>query len=144
LYCCSFPTSIFVIETTTELGTEKWELPGGNSPFAIYMPAGIVITETEWTNQTPRVVNLTISSNPADDGSTNTSYEVVYEFVDAQDDNDSSTVMWFVNGTYVANTSTFSADLTNGFILSARVTPHDGLYVGEVVDADREILVSES
>jgi hypothetical protein len=119
-------------------------LPGGDSPFAVYMPTGIVITEAEWTNQTPVIQNLTINSNPAGDGSGNTTYEAVYEFVDAQDDNDSSTVMWFVNGTYFANTSTFSADLANGSVLSARVTPHDGLYTGSSVEAELEILVSES
>jgi hypothetical protein len=52
--------------------------------------------------------------------------------------------MWFVNGTYVANTSNFSADLANGSILSARVTPYDGLYTGSSVEAEFEILVSES
>ena len=119
-------------------------LPGGDSPFAVYMPAGIVITEAEWTNQTPSVVNLTISSSPTDDGSGNTTYEAVYEFVDAQGDNDSSTVMWFVNGTYVTNTSTYSAALTNGSVLSVQVTPHDGLYIGSSVEAELVIVVSES
>ena len=106
--------------------------------------AGIVITEAEWTNQTPSAVNLTISSTPAEDGSGNTTYEAVYEFVDAQGDNDSSTVMWFVNGTYATNTSTYSAALTNGSVLSVRVTPHDGLYTGSSVDAELVIVVSES
>ena len=119
-------------------------LPGGDSPFAVYMPAGIVITEAEWTNQTPSVVNLTISSSPTEDGSGNTTYEAVYEFLDAQEDNDTSTVMWFVNGTYMTNTSTYSAALTNGSVLSVRVTPHDGLYTGSSVEAELVILVSES
>ena len=119
-------------------------LPGGDSPFAVYMPAGIVITEAEWTNQTPSAVNLTISSTPTEDGSGNTTYEALYEFVDAQGDNDSSTVMWFVNGTYATNTSTYSAALTNGSVLSVRVTPHDGLYTGSSVDAELVIVVSES
>ena len=119
-------------------------LPGGDSPFAVYMPAGIVITEVEWTNQTPSVVNLTIIGNPAEDGSTNTTYEATYEFNDAQGDNDSSTVLWFVNGTYMVNTSSFTADLPNGSLLTVRITPNDGLYTGTSVEAELEIVVSEA
>jgi len=115
-------------------------LPGGDSPFAVYMPTGIVITEAEWTNQTPAIQNATINSTASEDGSGNTTYSVDYLFIDAQGDNDTSSFAWYLNGTYMANTSTYSADLSNGSVLSVRVTPFDGLYFGEVVEAELQVL----
>ena len=115
-------------------------LPGGDSPFAVYMPTGIVITEAEWTNQTPVIQNATINSTASEDGSGNTTYSVDYLFIDAQGDNDTSSFAWYLNGTYMANTSTYSADLSNGSVLSVRVTPFDGLYLGEVVEAELQVL----
>ena len=53
---------------------------------------------------------------------------------------DTSSYAWYLNGTYMANTSTYSADLSNGSILSVRVTPYDGLYFGEVVEAELQVL----
>ena len=118
-------------------------LPGGDSPFAVYMPTGIVITEAEWTNQTPVIQNATINSTATEDGSGNTTYSVDYLFIDAQGDNDTSSYAWYLNGTYMANTSTYSADLSNGSVLSVRVTPFDGLYTGSSVEAELVIVVSE-
>ncbi|MDP6195169.1 MAG: hypothetical protein QF880_05575 [Candidatus Poseidonia sp.] len=118
-------------------------LPGGDSPFAIYMPSGIVITEAEWTNQTPIIQNLTINSSQSGDGSGNTTYEVAYLFIDAQSDNDTSSFAWFVNGTYVGNSSTYTAELSNGSVISVRLTPFDGLYTGEVVEAELQILTED-
>ena len=115
-------------------------LPGGDSPFAVYMPTGIVITEAEWTNQTPVIQNATINSTASEDGSGNTTYSVDYLFIDAQGDNDTSSYAWYLNGTYMANTSTYSADLSNDSVLSVRVTPFDGLYFGEVVEAELHVL----
>ena len=118
-------------------------LPGGDSPFAIYMPSGIVITEAEWTNQTPIIQNLTINSSQSGDGSGNTTYEVTYLFIDAQSDNDTSSFAWFVNGTYVGNSSTYTAELSNGSVISVRLTPFDGLYTGEVVEAELQIITED-
>jgi hypothetical protein len=115
-------------------------LPGGDSPFAVYMPTGIVITEAEWTNQTPVIQNATINSTASEDGSGNTTYSVDYLFIDAQGDNDTSSFAWYLNGTYMGNTSTYSADLSNDSVLSVRVTPFDGLYFGEVVEAELHVL----
>lgn len=115
-------------------------LPGGDSPFAVYMPTGIVITEAEWTNQTPVIQNATINSTASEDGSGNTTYSVDYLFIDAQGDNDTSSYAWYLNGTYMANTSTYSADLSNDSVLSVRVTPFDGLYFGEVVEAELHVV----
>ena len=119
-------------------------LPGGDSPFAVYMPTGIVITEAEWTNQTPVIQNATINSTATEDGSGNTTYSVDYLFIDAQGDNDTSSFAWYVNGTYAANTSNYTADLSNGTVLSVRITPFDGLYFGEAVEAELLVLVPES
>ena len=119
-------------------------LPGGDSPFAVYMPTGIVITEAEWTNQTPVIQNATINSTATEDGSGNTTYSVDYLFIDAQGDNDTSSFAWYVNGTYATNTSNYTADLSNGTVLSVRITPFDGLYFGEAVEAELLVLVPES
>ena len=122
-------------------GNDTFEslLPGGDSPFSVYMPSGIVITEDEWANQTPSVVNASISM---DDTSETPEYSASYLFMDNQNGTDNSTVSWYVNGTYAANTTTFSANLSNGTVLSVRITPYDGLYWGEVVEA--ELLVNET
>ena len=114
-------------------------LPGGDSPFAVYMPSGIVITEDEWTNQTPSVVNSSITM---DDTSETPEYSATYLVMDNQNGTDNSTVAWYVNGTYAANTTTYSANLSNGTVLSVRITPYDGLYLGEAVEA--ELLVVET
>ena len=117
-------------------------LPGGDSPFAVYMPTGIVITEAEWINQTPIIQNATINSTATEDGSGNTTYSVDCLFIDAQGDNDTSAFAWYVNGTYAANTSNYTADLSNGTVLSVRVTPFDGLYFGETVEAELQIVTT--
>ncbi len=119
-------------------------LPGGNSPFATYMPTGIVITTEEWTNQTPVIQNATINSTATEDGSGNTTYSVDYLFIDGQGNNDTSSFAWYLNGTYAANTSNYTADLSNGTVLFVRVTPFDGLYFGEAVEAELLVLVPES
>ena len=117
-------------------------LPGGNSPFATYMPTGIVITTEEWTNQTPVIQNVTINSTATEDGSGNTTYSVDYLFIDGQGDNDTSSFAWYLNGTYAANTSNYTADLSNGTVLSVRITPFDGLYFGEAVEAELQIVTT--
>ena len=116
-------------------------LPGGASPFAIYMPSGIVITEAEWTNQTPSVSNVTVEVN----GTTNTTmFSCGYIFSDAQGDSDNSTIIWFINNSYAANTSTYSANLTNGTTIACMVTPYDGLYWGVSIESqDHLILATE-
>ncbi len=116
-------------------------LPGGDSPFAVYMPSGIVITEDEWTNQTPSVVNASITM---DDTSETPEYSATYLFMDNQNGTDNSTVAWYVNGTYAANTTTYSANLSNGTVLSVRITPYDGLYWGEAVEAELLVVETES
>ena len=69
--------------------------------------------------------------------------EVAYLFIDAQSDNDTSSFAWFVNGTYVGNSSTYTAELSNGSVISVRLTPFDGLYTGEVVEAELQILTED-
>jgi hypothetical protein len=120
--------------------THQSLLPGGDSPFAIYMPSGIVITEDEWANQTPWVTNVSIS---VDESSESTEYSVNYLFMDNQNGTDNSTFIWYVNGTYAANTSTYTGALSNGTILSVRVTPYDGLYWGADVEAELLVLDDE-
>ena len=114
-------------------------LPGGGSPFAVYMPSGIVITEAEWTNQTPSVSNVTVEVNET----TNTSvFSCDYIFNDAQADSDNSTILWFVNNSYAANTSTYSANLTNGTTVGCMVTPYDGLYWGDSVESESHLILA--
>lgn len=115
-------------------------LPGGNSPFSIYMPTGIVITQLEWDNQTPSVSNVTLVIDNMTEPSI---YSFNYTFLDAQNGTDNSTVEWFVNGTYVANTSTYSANLTNGSTIYCVVTPYDGLYWGVPVRSDTFVALIE-
>jgi len=119
--------------------THESLLPGGDSPFAIYMPSGIVITEDEWANQTPWVTNVSITVH---ESSETPEYSVNYLFMDDQNGTDNSTFIWYVNGTYAANTSNYTGALSNGTIISVRVTPYDGLYWG--VDVVAELLVLDA
>ena len=48
-----------------------------------------------------------------------------------------------MNGTYVGNSSTYTAELSNGSVISVRLTPFDGLYTGEVVEAELQILTED-
>ena len=103
------------------------------------MPSGIVITEAEWTNQTPSVSNVTVEVNET----TNTSvFSCDYIFNDAQSDSDNSTVLWFVNNSYAANTTTYSANLPNGSSVTCMVTPYDGLYWGVSVESESHLVLA--
>ena len=116
-------------------------LPGGNSPFSIYMPTGIVITQLEWDNQTPSVSNVTLSVDNSTEPSV---YSFNYVFSDAQNGTDNSTVEWFVNGSYVANTTTYSASLTNGSTIMCVVTPYDDVYWGVPVQSETLLIAVEN
>lgn len=116
-------------------------LPGGNSPFSIYMPTGIVITQLEWDNQTPSVSNVTLSVDNSTEPSV---YSFNYVFSDAQNGTDNSTVEWFVNGSYVANATTYSASLTNGSTIMCVVTPYDDVYWGVPVQSETLLIAVEN
>ena len=113
--------------------------PGGGSPFSVYMPNGIVITEAQWANQTPMVSNVTVEVN----ATANTSvFSCGYIFHDAQGDSDNSTILWFVNNSYAGNTSTYTVNLTNGTTVACMVTPYDGLYWGVSVESESRLILA--
>ncbi|MBT5660733.1 MAG: hypothetical protein HOI79_01520 [Euryarchaeota archaeon] len=116
-------------------------LPGGNSPFSIYMPSGIVIMQVEWDNQTPSASNVTLSVN---NSTTPSVYSLNYVFYDGQNGTDNSTVEWFVNGTYVANTTTYTANLANGSTIMCIVTPYDDMYWGVPVESNTLLIAVEN
>ena len=108
-------------------------LPSGGSPFAIYMPAGILITGEEWVNQTPSVTNVSIG---VDNSTTNSIYSCNYVFVDAQNGTDNSTIAWFVNGSYAGNSTNYTVINTGGISLMCIVTPYDAWYWGIAVESE--------
>jgi hypothetical protein len=112
-------------------------LPGGNSPFAIYMPYGIVITATEWLNQTPIVSNVTITENTSENVTT---YSCDYEFYDAQADNDTSFVQWYVDNTTSNNGTNYSGTVGAGNALQCIVSPYDGEHWGIDVASEFTII----
>ena len=114
-------------------------LPGGTAPFNI--PAGIILTSFELMNQTPLVSNVTLAVDNLTEPSV---YSFNYVFFDAQNGTDNSTVEWFVNGTYVANTNTYSANLTNGSTIMCIVTPYDDMYWGVPVQSDTLLIAVEN
>ena len=116
-------------------------LPGGASPFAIYMPAGIVITQAEWLNQTPSVTNVSIV---LDNTTTYSTYSCNYDFVDAQNGTDNSTIAWFVNGSYAGNATNYTIVNTGGISLMCIVTPYDSLYWGTVTESAAIIVAASS
>ncbi|MDE0954396.1 MAG: SAP domain-containing protein, partial [Candidatus Poseidoniales archaeon] len=89
-------------------------LPGGNSPFAVFMPTGIVITTVEWFNQTPIVSNVTITENTSENVTT---FSCDYVFDDVQGDNDTSFVQWYVDNTTSTNGTNYSSAVTTGTVL---------------------------
>ena len=112
-------------------------LPGGNSPFAIYMPAGIVITTVEWFNQTPIVSNVTITENTSENVTT---FSCDYVFDDVQGDNDTSFVQWYVDNTTSTNGTNYSSAVTTGNVLQCVVSPYDDEHWG--IDVASEYFVS--
>ena len=118
---------------TMGAGNDTFEqlVPGGNATFNV--PAGIVMTAFEWTNQTPSVSNVSIL-NATDNGTT--TYTCDYTFNDAQGDNDTSVVVWLVDGVESGNGTTYDGSV--GAVLRCEVTPSDGVYVGETVVAETD------
>ena len=114
-------------------------LPSGGSPFAIYMPAGILITGEEWVNQTPSVTNVSIG---VDNSTTNSIYSCNYVFVDAQNGTDNSTIAWFVNGSYAGNSTNYTVINTGGISLMCIVTPYDALYWGIAVESESTTIIA--
>ena len=108
-------------------------LPGGNATFNV--PAGLIMTSVEWINQTPTVTNVTITNLTEDDS---TIYNCDYIFIDAQGDNDTSSVVWLLDGAEGGNGTSYNGTLASGSSLVCEVTPFDGLYVGDVVASEAE------
>jgi hypothetical protein len=111
-------------------------LPGGNSPFAVFMPAGIVITSIEWLNQTPIVSNVTIT----DTSGNGTTFSCDYVFDDGQGDNDTSFVQWYVDNSSSSNGTIYSAALVAGNALQCVVSPYDGEHWGIDVASEFTII----
>jgi hypothetical protein len=111
-------------------------LPGGNSPFAVFMPAGIVITSIEWLNQTPIVSNVTIT----DTSGNGTTFSCDYVFDDGQGDNDTSFVQWYVDNTTSNNGTNYSGTVVAGNALQCIVSPYDGEHWGIDVASEFTII----
>ena len=112
-------------------------LAGGAAPFNI--PAGIVITTAELVNQTPSVTNVSIV---LDNTTTYSTYSCNYDFVDAQNGTDNSTIAWFVNGSYAGNATNYTIVNTGGISLMCIVTPYDALYWGIAVESESVTIIA--
>lgn len=108
-------------------------LPGGNATFNV--PAGMIMTAFEWINQTPMVTNVSVSNTTEGELTT---YTCDYTFSDNQGDNDTSMVLWMLDGSEVGNGTTYSGTVNSGSTIMCSVTPSDGLYVGETVASEIE------
>jgi len=112
-------------------------LTGGAAPFNI--PAGIIITTAELVNQTPSVTNVSIV---LDNTTTYSTYSCNYDFVDAQNGTDNSTIAWFVNGSYAGNATNYTIVNTGGISLMCIVTPYDALYWGIAVESESVTIIA--
>ena len=74
-------------------------------------------------NSSPTVSGVSISPNPLRVGDTAV---CTYEFNDPDNNPDSSTVEWFVNGASVGTGTTLSRDFESGDVVTCTVTPNDG------------------
>jgi hypothetical protein len=116
-------------------GNDTFEqlLPGGNATFNV--PAGMLMTTFEWTNQTPVATNVSHTNLTEGDVTT---FTCDYVFTDNQGDNDTSLVVWMVNSVEVGNGTTYNGTVAAGSTIMCAVTPSDGLYVGETVASEIE------
>ena len=112
-------------------------LAGGAAPFNI--PAGIIITTAELVNQTPSVTNVSIV---LDNTTTYSTYSCNYDFADAQNGTDNSTIAWFVNGSYAGNATNYTIVNTGGISLMCIVTPYDALYWGIAVESESVTIIA--
>ena len=112
-------------------------LTEGAAPFNI--PAGIIITTAELVNQTPSVTNVSIV---LDNTTTYSTYSCNYDFVDAQNGTDNSTIAWFVNGSYAGNATNYTIVNTGGISLMCIVTPYDALYWGIAVESESVTIIA--
>lgn len=120
---------------TLGAGNDTFEqlLPVGNATFNV--PAGMLMTTFEWTNQTPVATNVSHANLTEGDVTT---FTCDYVFTDNQGDNDTSLVVWMVNSVEVGNGTTYNGTVAAGSTIMCAVTPSDGLYVGETVASEIE------
>jgi alpha-tubulin suppressor-like RCC1 family protein len=102
-----------------------------------YVGSDEVVIQVREPNQAPSLDTVLISPNPAT--VSDTLHCTYTGYLDAEDDDDLSTLEWAVNGAVVGSGDTLSAGFVKGDTVSCEVTPYDGQDAGVPVAAERLI-----